>query len=120
MLDKITSPAMLKHLSLEEKEQLAADIRLRLIDVVLKNGGHLASNLGVVELTMAVHRVFDTPKDHVIFDVGHQCYIHKILTGRANKFSTLRKTNGLSGFLSSEESKYDIFESGHSSTSIST
>ena len=99
MLDKITSPAMLKNLSCEEKEQLAADIRLRLIDVVLKNGGHLASNLGVTELTIGLYSVIDPFRDKVIWDVGHQSYVHKILTGRKNKIKKLLKTSNLSRHL---------------------
>ena len=119
MLDKITSPAMLKNLSCEEKEQLAADIRLRLIDVVLKNGGHLASNLGVTELTIGLYSVIDPFRDKVIWDVGHQAYVHKILTGRNENFETLRQFGGISGFPKRKESDADCFETGHSSTSVS-
>ena len=119
MLDKITSPAILKNLSCEEKEQLAADIRLRLIDVVLKNGGHLASNLGVTELTIGLYSVIDPFRDKVIWDVGHQAYVHKILTGRNENFETLRQFGGISGFPKRKESDADCFETGHSSTSVS-
>lgn len=105
--------------SFEELEVLASDIRNFLIHNVSKTGGHLASNLGIVELTIAMHRVYDSPRDKIVFDVGHQAYIHKILTGRASKFDTLRKYKGLSGFPKSRESEHDAYETGHSSTSIS-
>jgi len=106
-------------LSTEEMVKLAAEVRELIIDVVSKNGGHLAPNLGVVELTIALHRVFDSPRDKLIFDVGHQAYIHKILTGRKDVFPTLRKYKGLSGFPKRQESEYDAFGVGHSSTSVS-
>ena len=95
-------------------------MRNTIISVVGKNGGHLASNLGVVELTIALHRVFNSPKDAFIWDVGHQCYPHKLLTGRYEKFDTLRKAGGISGFTKIAESEHDFFDSGHSSTSISS
>ena len=98
ILDRVNSPLDLKTLTLAEMNQLAAEIRQMIIEVVSKNGGHLAPNLGAVELTIALHRVFDSPKDKLIFDVGHQAYIHKILTGRKAAFPTLRKYKGLSGF----------------------
>ena len=119
ILDKINSPADLKALSLDELEPLCAELREFLIDNVSKTGGHLASNLGVVELTVAMHRVFDFPTDKIVFDVGHQSYVHKILTGRKDGFSELRKFHGLSGFPKRAESEYDCFNTGHSSTSIS-
>jgi len=119
ILDNINSPADLKKLSYQELEVLSKELRDYVIKVVSENGGHLASNLGVVELTLALHRVFDTPRDKIVWDVGHQSYIHKIITGRRESFKTLRKINGISGFPKREESVYDSFETGHSSTSIS-
>lgn len=119
LLESINSPADIKELSLAELDQLAAEIRQELIQVTSKNGGHLAPNLGVVELTLALHREFDTPKDKLIFDVGHQSYIHKILTGRREQFKTIRTYGGLSGFPKRSESEHDAFGAGHSSTSIS-
>ncbi len=115
----IKSPAQIKKLSISELEDLASDIRTFLIENISKTGGHLSSNLGVVETTLAMHYVFNAPKDKIIFDVGHQCYTHKILTGRAPRFSTLRKKNGISGFQKRCESEYDCWEAGHSSTSLS-
>ena len=108
----------LKKLNYEQLDSLAKEIREEIITVVSKNGGHLASNLGIVELTIALHKVFESPKDKIIFDVSHQSYTHKILTGRKNEFSTLRKKDGLSGFPRIGESEYDTFSTGHSSTSI--
>ncbi len=119
LLSLIHSPEDVRTLSGEEITLLAAEIRKRIIDVVGTNGGHLASNLGVVELTIALHRVFDSPRDAFIWDVGHQCYTHKLLTGRADHFDTIRKKDGLSGFPKQLESPHDIFDTGHSSTSIS-
>ena len=119
LLDGINSPSDLKKLDKNQITVLASEIRQFLIESVEERGGHLASNLGVVELTLAIHSVFDSPKDHIIFDVGHQCYIHKILTGRKDRFSELRKPGGLSGFTSMRESDHDAFGAGHSSTSIS-
>lgn len=119
ILNKINAPKDLKGLSLKEKKELAQEIREFLIDKVSSNGGHLASNLGVVELTIALLSSFDFDKDKVIFDVGHQSYVYKILTGRKNDFDKLRKYKGLRGFPYRKESKYDFFETGHSSTSIS-
>lgn len=116
-LDKIENPKFLATLNYDELNVLAEDIRTKLIDVTSEMGGHLSSNLGAVELTIALHRVFDLSKDKVIFDVGHQCYTHKILTGR--KLDTLRTENGVAGFLKLDESIYDCYEAGHSSTSIS-
>ncbi|MBO7420103.1 MAG: 1-deoxy-D-xylulose-5-phosphate synthase [Spirochaetaceae bacterium] len=114
------SPDDIKNLSIKELKQLAGEMRNTIISVVGKNGGHLASNLGVVELTIALHRVFNSPKDAFIWDVGHQCYPHKLLTGRYEKFDTLRKAGGISGFTKIAESEHDFFDSGHSSTSISS
>lgn len=115
---KIEDPAFLKNLSLSELYELATQIRHFLIENVAKTGGHLSSNLGVIELTIALHYVFESPKDRLIFDVGHQGYTHKILTGRAKEFPTLRKINGLSGFLKHQESIHDVWEAGHSSTAL--
>ncbi|MBP3255138.1 MAG: 1-deoxy-D-xylulose-5-phosphate synthase [Clostridia bacterium] len=119
ILAKINTPQDLKVLSYDEKEKLAEEIRNKIIDVVSKNGGHLASNLGVVELTIALHSIFDMPEDKIVWDVGHQTYVHKLLTGRANDFDTLRQLDGIAGFPKSKESEYDCFNTGHSSTSIS-
>ncbi|OPZ90232.1 MAG: 1-deoxy-D-xylulose-5-phosphate synthase [Firmicutes bacterium ADurb.Bin419] len=119
LLDKVNSPDDIKKLNLEELNELATEIRMFLIDTVSKTGGHLASNLGVVELTLALHRVFNSPVDKIVWDVGHQSYVHKILTGRKDKFDTLRKLGGLSGFPKFNESEHDAFNTGHSSTSIS-
>ena len=105
-------PEDLKMMSVAEMELLAVSIREFLIDAVAQNGGHLSSNLGVVELTIALHRYFNAPEDKIIFDVGHQCYTHKILTGRAAQFDTLRKLDGLSGFPKQNESEYDLFDTG--------
>ncbi len=118
-LDQIESPRILKDLSLDELNDLAVQIRSELVATTARNGGHLASNLGVVELTLALHRVFDMPEDKLIFDVGHQSYVHKLLTGRVNSFHTLRSYGGLSGFPKRSESEYDAFETGHASTAIS-
>jgi 1-deoxy-D-xylulose-5-phosphate synthase len=119
ILDRIDSPGDLKNLTYPELKQLAAEIREELVAVVSANGGHLASNLGVVELTLALHRVYNAPQDKIIWDVGHQAYAHKLVTGRRADFPSLRQYGGLSGFTSREESKYDAFGAGHSSTSIS-
>ena len=119
MLEKINEPKDLKKLTIKEKEQLAEEIREKLINIVSENGGHLASNLGVVELTIAIESVFDLPKDKVVWDVGHQTYVHKMLTGRQAQMKNIRKLNGIAGFPKTNESKYDSFNTGHSSTSIS-
>jgi 1-deoxy-D-xylulose-5-phosphate synthase len=119
LLSQIDSPAKLKHLSLIQMQQLAQEIRDTIICTVAKTGGHLAPNLGVVELTIALHYVFESPLDKIIWDVGHQAYAHKLLTGRFPQFSTLRQFGGISGFPKRSESKYDAFGTGHSSTSIS-
>ena len=119
ILDKVNTPADLKHLNLLEKQVLAEDIRKLILDVTSKTGGHLASGLGAVELTIALHSVFNTPKDKLVWDVGHQTYAHKILTGRKDKMHTLRQLDGISGFPKTSESEYDVFDVGHSGTSIS-
>lgn len=119
ILDRINSPADIKNLNPNELNKLCASLRKHIIKTTLENGGHLASSLGVVELTVALHLVFDTPKDKIIWDVGHQSYAHKLLTGRADRFDTLRKLGGLSGFPKYAESPHDAFDTGHSSTSIS-
>jgi 1-deoxy-D-xylulose-5-phosphate synthase len=119
MLGKINGPDDLKKLNRTELEKLCSEIREELIETIATNGGHLASNLGVVELTVALHRVFDSPNDQIVWDVGHQCYPHKLLTGRYKEFHSIRKLGGLSGFTRSCESEHDPFGAGHSSTSIS-
>lgn len=116
----INSPEDLKRIPDGEMGALAEEIRAELVRITSKNGGHLASNLGVVELTMAIHRVFDLPSDHLIFDVGHQSYVHKMLTGRYARMDSLRQAGGISGFTNRGESEYDCFGAGHSSTSISS
>ena len=118
-LSQIKDPADIRGLSREECEELADDIRTKIIQTVSQNGGHLSSNLGVVEITLALHRVFDTPTDKILFDVGHQAYAHKLITGRYVAFDTLRTSGGLSGFPRRCESVYDCFEAGHASTAIS-
>ena len=119
MLEKINSPEDVKKLNYQEKKELAEEIRKYILEIVSENGGHLASNLGVVELTLALHSVFNVPKDKIVWDVGHQTYVHKILTGRKEELKTLRKLNGISGFPKTKESETDCFNTGHSSTSIS-
>ena len=120
ILDKVNSPNDLKDLNMEDLNSLCGEIREFLVEKVSKTGGHLAPNLGVVELTVALHYIFDSPEDKIIFDVGHQTYVHKILTGRKDDFDTLRQLNGLSGFPKPYESEHDVFNTGHSSTSISS
>jgi 1-deoxy-D-xylulose-5-phosphate synthase len=110
LLDRIDGPADLKGLTIKELERLAGEIRELIIEVVSKNGGHLAPNLGVVELTIALHYVFDSPDDSIIFDVGHQSYTHKILTGRRDSFHTLRQLGGIAGFSKRAESPHDPFD----------
>lgn len=119
ILDKVNFPEDLKKLDSNELEILASDIREYILDVISKTGGHLAAGLGTVELSIALHYVFDTPSDKIIWDVGHQCYPHKVITGRKNKLNSIRKYGGLSGFLKIDESNYDAFGAGHSSTSVS-
>ena len=119
IFDTISSPADLKQYELPQLEALAAEIRGELIDIVSRNGGHLGASLGTVELTLALHYVFNSPDDRIVWDVGHQAYVHKLLTGRRDRFDTIRREGGLSGFLSRNESEYDAFGAGHASTSIS-
>ena len=119
LIDSINSSAELKKLVADELKIVAEEIRKEIIDVVSKNGGHLASNLGVVELTLALCKVFNPPNDKIIWDVGHQCYAYKIINGRRNFFSTLRKKNGISGFPSPDESPCDPFIAGHAGTALS-
>ena len=119
ILDKITSPEDIKSLSRDELCALCGEIRSFLVENVSRTGGHLASNLGVVELTVAMHRAFDSPRDHILFDVGHQSYVHKLITGRRDGFASLRSVGGLSGFTRREESPHDPFGAGHSSTALS-
>src|SRR6266849_5847222 len=119
LLDRIDSPADLRKLSREELPPLADELRARLIDVCSRTGGHIGAGLGVVELTIALHYVFDTPRDQLVWDVGHQGYPHKVLTGRNKDIETLRQENGISGFLKRSESDYDSFGAGHAATAIS-
>ncbi len=118
-LDAIVAPAELKKLSINELRSLAQEIRSEIVRNLNKTGGHLASNLGIVEITLALHYVFDSPKDQILWDVGHQVYVHKMLTGRRDRFHTLRQFKGLSGFIHPQESEHDAFIAGHSSTSVS-
>ena len=118
-LSNLRLPEDLKKLNIYECEQLCHEIRRTILKTVMKSGGHLSSNLGTVELTVALHRVFHSPYDKFVWDVGHQAYTHKIITGRYDSFETLRKEGGISGFIRPSESKHDSFISGHSSTSIS-
>jgi 1-deoxy-D-xylulose-5-phosphate synthase len=119
LLDTIATPADLKSLPFSRLPELAAEIRHELIDIVTRNGGHLGASLGAIELAIALHWVFDSPRDHIVWDVGHQAYAHKLLTGRRERFPTIRQEGGLSGFLSRDESEHDAFGAGHASTSIS-
>ena len=119
MIEQINSPEDVKKLNINEKKQLAEEIRKYILEVVSKNGGHLASNLGVVELTIALHSIFNVPNDKIVWDVGHQTYVHKIITGRREELKNIRKLDGIAGFPKTKESKSDCFNTGHSSTSIS-
>ena len=119
MLEKVNDTKDLKKLTIKEKEELAEDLRKYIIEIVSKNGGHLASNLGVVELTLALESVFDVNKDKIVWDVGHQTYVHKILNGRKEEIKNIRKLNGIAGFPKTKESETDCFNTGHSSTSVS-
>src|SRR5687767_5512298 len=119
LLDGISSPLDLKRFPLSQLSALAAEIRQELIDVATRNGGHLGASLGAIELAVALHWVFESPRDRIVWDVGHQAYAHKLLTGRRDRFATIRQEDGLSGFLSRDESEHDAFGAGHASTSIS-
>src|ERR1043166_1380968 len=119
LLDRIHTPADLRALPREQLHALATEIRERLVDVCSRTGGHIGAGLGVVELTIALHYAFDTPRDQLVWDVGHQGYPHKLLTGRNDRMETLRQENGVSGFLKRSESEYDSFGAGHAGTSIS-
>src|SRR5579872_6934250 len=119
ILDGIDSPEHLKKLAVSDLELLAGEIREELITVLSNNGGHLGPNLGVVELTLAMHYVFDTPKDHFVFDVSHQAYVHKLLTGRRDRFHTIRQPGGLNGFMLRTESEHDCYGAGHAGTGLS-
>jgi 1-deoxy-D-xylulose-5-phosphate synthase len=119
LLSTITSPADVKRLTIPQLSQLAEEIRERLIVGVSKTGGHIGPNLGVVELTLAMHYVFDTPKDSFVFDVSHQSYVHKLLTGRNDRFETIRQPDGLNGFMLRTESEHDSYGAGHAGTALS-
>src|SRR5471032_3158669 len=119
LLEEISGPQDLRGLGSSDLDRLCEEIRDRLISAVSRTGGHLGPNLGVVELTVAMHRVFDSPRDAIIFDTGHQAYVHKMLTGRLNQFDTLRQQGGLSGYPSRSESEHDIVENSHASTGLS-
>lgn len=119
ILPGISGPQDVKRLDAKQLDELAAELRQTIIDTVSHQGGHLASNLGDVELTIALHRAFNSPTDKLVFDVGHQIYAHKLLTGRQEQFKTLRSYHGMSGFPCHAESEHDLFDTGHSSTSIS-
>ena len=119
LLDGIEYPRDVRKLSLNELPQLATEIREEVISVVSEVGGHLASTLGAVELTLALHYVFKTPEDRIVWDTGHQAYAHKLICGRRKRLATIRQLGGLSGFLSRDESEYDVFGAGHAGTSIS-
>src|SRR5256885_5539248 len=119
ILDSINSPADLKPMTRDELRAISEEMRARLIEICSRTGGHIGAGLGVVELTVALHAVFDTPRDRLVWDVGHQGYPHKFLTGRSDRLETLRQENGLSGFLKRAESEYDAFGAGHAATAIS-
>src|SRR5947207_1212100 len=119
LLDEVDLPSDIRGFSIEQLNQLAAEIREEVISVVSEVGGHFASTLGAVELTLALHYVFNTPEDRIVWDTGHQAYAHKLICGRRDRLATIRQLNGLSGFLSREESEYDVFGAGHAGTSIS-
>src|SRR5215472_9620563 len=119
LLEQIDSPADVKSLTTRQLERLAAEIREELITVLSRTGGHLGPNLGVVELTIAMHYVFNTPEDHFVFDVSHQAYVHKLLTGRREQFHTIRQPGGLNGFMLRTESEHDCYGAGHAGTALS-
>src|SRR6201988_4926756 len=118
-LDMVDNPTHVKKLTVEQLQALAGEIRHELITVLSRTGGHLGPNLGVVELTLALHHVFTTPKDKFVWDVSHQVYVHKLLTGRKNKFDTIRTTDGLNGFALRTESPHDCYGAGHAGTALS-
>src|SRR5438309_8438569 len=118
-LDMVDSPVQVKKLTLEQLQQLAEELRNELITGLARNGGHLGPNLGLVELTIALHRAFSTPKDKFVWDVSHQSYVHKLLTGRKDRFHTIRSTNGLNGFSLRTESEHDCYGAGHAGTALS-
>src|SRR5438309_11354910 len=118
IVDRIHSPADLKSMSRDELRAVSEEMRVRLIEICSRTGGHIGAGLGVVELTVALHAVFDTPRDRIVWDVGHQGYPHKFLTGRADRFETLRQEHGMSGFLKRTESDHDAFGAGHAGTAI--
>ncbi|MCZ6455862.1 MAG: hypothetical protein O6650_01285, partial [Actinobacteria bacterium] len=120
MLESISQPSDIQNLTADQLDALCEEIRAFILEKVSKTGGHLSPNLGVVELTIALHRVFDFTQDRLLWDVGHQCYPHKLLTGRHRRFDTLRKSGGISGFPSTKESPFDLFDVGHAGTSIPT
>src|SRR5947209_18916897 len=119
ILDRVKSPADVRVLTRDELKQLADELRARLVDVCSRTGGHIGAGLGVVELTIALHYAFETPRDQLVWDVGHQGYPHKLLTGRNSRMETLRQEDGVSGFLKRTESEFDAFGAGHAATSIS-
>ena len=119
LLDSIKEPRDIRRRSSAELRSLAAEVRRRIVEVISQNGGHLASNLGTVELTIALHRVFESPRDKILWDVGRQCYTHKLLTGRNGQFHTIRRQNGISGFPKRSENCHDILNTGHASTALS-
>ena len=118
-LPNIQSPADIKDFSIDELREVCDELRSHIIETITETGGHLAPTLGVIELTVALHYIYEAPKDKIIWDVGHQAYAHKLLTGRYDRFSTIRQFKGISGFLKRTESEYDVFGAGHASTSIS-
>src|SRR5215831_5957271 len=118
-LEMVDAPLHVKKLTLAQLQEFAEEIRRELITVLAKNGGHLGPNLGVVELTLALHYIFNSPKDKFVWDVSHQCYVHKLLTGRRNRFSTLRSTGGISGFALRAESEHDCYGAAHAGTALS-
>ena len=118
MLESIKSPADIKSLDSKSLAALAEEIREKIVSVSAQSGGHLASNLGMVEATIALHRVFDCPRDSIVFDVGHQCYAHKLLTGRYESFDSIRTLGGISGFTNRGESEYDVLTAGHSGSAL--
>jgi 1-deoxy-D-xylulose-5-phosphate synthase len=120
LLDSIRCPADLRRLSIDELSVLGEEIREEVLSVVSEVGGHLASTLGAVEMTLALHYVFQAPKDRIVWDTGHQAYAHKLISGRRQEFGTIRQLGGISGFLSREESEYDVFGAGHAGTSVSS